>query len=169
MMAHPDAVAALGRIPGWDAADCRITELTGGLSNRVYHVHSADGECVVRLDARGGYRPDRRLEAKIMTAAAEAGLAPAVLYADPDAGILVTEYLHGRVWQRAELQAHENLEALAALLRRVHSLPACGNTIDLTRFAEGYAGNIGTGHEARSTALHCIRIVRERPAAGKTA
>ncbi|NIV16979.1 MAG: hypothetical protein GWN47_00890, partial [Woeseiaceae bacterium] len=62
---------------------------------------------------------------KILESAADAGIAPAVIYSNPDAGILMTEYLHGRVWREADLESEQNLEALAELLRQVHELPAC--------------------------------------------
>ncbi len=161
MNAVNDAMAALGSVPGWDPRQCRITELKGGLTNRVYHVRAAGRECVLRLDSQDvGH--DRRCESRIMAAAGEAGLAPAVLYADPDAGIFVTEYLHGKVWQHRDLESHDKLEALAELLRRVHALPVCESTIDLTAFAEHYARSSGIRDDQKVFASRCVRIVRAR-------
>lgn len=161
MSATVDAIEALGTVPGWDPQRCRITELKGGLTNRVYHVRSDDRECVLRLDARDvGH--DRRSESDVMASAAAAGLAPAILHADADAGIFMTEYLHGRVWQEQDLESSDNLESLAQLLRRVHALPACGTIFDAERFADDYRHTIGAKNEIAPFASRCVSIVGSR-------
>lgn len=160
-----DAIEALATVPGWDPRDSRIETLNGGLTNRVYHVRSKDRECVLRIDveAPGVVVPDRRCELTIMASAAAAGVAPAILHADPEAGILVTEYLHGRAWEQTDLEGAENLEALAGLLRRVHDLPECGFAIDLEQFAQKYEERLRRRDGLHDFALHCVKIVREHP------
>lgn len=162
-----NAFEALGRIPGWDAQDCRIEDMDGGLMNRVYHVRSNGRECALRIDtdSAGIVSPDRRCEMKIMQSAAEAGLAPAILYSNPEAGILVTEYLHGRVWQETDLESDRNLDSLAELLRRVHALPLCGSEIDLASFAQRYANRLETHSSLREFAMHCVKIIGDYPPA----
>jgi thiamine kinase len=152
-------------IPGWDPETADIEELNGGLTNRVYHVRSSDQECVLRLhtDGNGGVELDRSCELAILETAAEAGIAPAVLYADSDAGILVTEYLHGTPWQASDLESSENIEALAELLRFVHELPLCRSRVDLPAIAEEYAEQLHKYHGLHAVALNCVRIISETP------
>jgi thiamine kinase len=159
------AIEALDMMPGWDAAKSQIKELKGGLTNpnRVYRVRSNGQEGVLRLDAgdAGSFGPDRSCELKILEFAAKAGIAPAILYSDPDAGILVTEYLHGRVWQESDLESNENIEALAGLLRQVHALPACCGPIDLLEIAEKYEQFLQARHGLHTFAMNCVRVIRE--------
>lgn len=152
-------------VPGWDSARSQIEELEGGLSNpnRVYHVRSNGHECVLRIgtDRAGTIGLDRSCELQILESAARAGIAPAVLYSDPDTGILVTEYLHGRAWQESDLESNQNIEALAGLLQQVHALPACCSPIDLPGIAEKYQQFLATRHGLHAFAMNCVRIIRE--------
>lgn len=152
-------------VPGWDPGKADIEELKGGLTNRVYHVRSQDRECVLRLaeEHNGTFDLDRSCETAILETASEAGIAPAILYSNEDAGILITEYLHGRVWQESDLESAENLESLAGLLRSVHALPACCSPLDLTGIADKYAEFLKARHGLHAFASNCVRIIRERP------
>lgn len=176
------ALEALARVPGCDPATADIKEFKGGLTNRVYHVRSGDRECVLRLAAPGHpvlrgistsmYKPadhsdtivvDRSFELAILRNAGEAGIAPAVLYADADAGILVTEYLHGKPWQESDLESGENIEALAKLLQSVHALPLCSSRVDLAGSAEKYEAYLKKRHGLHAFASNCVRIISESP------
>ena len=152
-------------VPGWDREIADIEEFKGGLTNRVYHVRSGGRECVLRLatDHNGTFNPNRSRELAILETAVAAGIAPAVLYADPDAGILVTEFLQGKVWQEPDLDSTENIEALAELLLRVHALPPCSSRVDLTGVAENYKEHLKQRHGLHAFASHCVRILSETP------
>lgn len=169
-------------VPGWDPGKAVIEELKGGLTNRVYHVRSNGQECVLRLAAPGHpvlrgistsvYKPedesgtfdlDRSCEMAILETAGNAGIAPAILYSNEDAGILVTEYLHGSVWQESDLESGENIESLAALLRRVHALPSCCSPLDLTGIAKKYREHLKGRHGLHAFASVCVEIIKERP------
>jgi len=97
----PALGAALARVPllaGHDPAALRFTPLAS-LSNRCYRVELPDGRrCCLRLP---GPRPapfiDRARERENALAVARAGLAPPVLFFDPRDGLMVTEYISGRV------------------------------------------------------------------------
>jgi len=177
-----NAVEALAMVPGWDRETADIEELKGGLTNRVYHVRSGGRECVLRLaapghpvhrgintamyksaDNCGTFDRDWSCEPAILETASAAGIAPAMLYADSTAGILVTEYLHGRVWREPDLESRENIEALAELLRRVHALPHCGSRVDLTGIAEKYERYLKERHGLHAFAANCVRIISESP------
>lgn len=165
MNAQLNAIDALDMIPGWDPGITDIEELKGGLTNRVYHIRSSGRECVLRLaqDHSGIFDLDRACELAILETASDAGIAPAIMYSDEDAGILMTEYLHGKVWQESDLESGENIESLAALLQRVHALPSCCSPLDLTGIAEKYQEYLKARHGLHAFASNCVRIIRDRP------
>ena len=152
-------------VPGWGRDTADIEELKGGLTNRVYHVRSGDRKCVLRLNAdhSGAFDLDRSCELAILETAGESGIAPGILYSDADAGILVTEYLHGTVWQASDLESNKNIEALAELLQRVHALPPCCTRVNLTGIAEKYEEFLKKRHGLHAFASNCVRIVSESP------
>ena len=84
-------------------------------------------------------------EFAIQSAAARRGLAPAVVYADPERGILLCRYVAGRTWSREDLGDPQRLDAVAALLRSVHALPLAGHVLEPAevgrRYLQGLAGD----------------------------
>ncbi|NGM47298.1 phosphotransferase family protein [Rhodobacter sp. SGA-6-6] len=90
MTDETETAALIRTIPALAAGG--TPERLGGLTNRVYRV----GDCVLRLPGRGTEAYiDRRNEAEAARAAAEAGVSPPVLHADPETGVMVTRYLPG--------------------------------------------------------------------------
>lgn len=160
----------LSRIPGW--SDAQVTrQIHGGLSNRSFVVHSGGRDFMLSLDAEHTkmFGLDRRAALEVHREAAKKLLAPEVIFADPDAGVLLCEYLPGPVWDRASLDDPGNLDRLAALLREVHSLPVSGVALDAAAAAERYAATASRNSDLRPFAARCVEIVREIPAAGPLA
>lgn len=160
-----NASAALALIPGWDPDDFSIQELKGGLTNRTYHLRRGNREYVLRLDAEeaGLFQPDRTSELMILAEASKAGLAPEVIHADKDLGILVTAFLPGRVWEESDLESQGALEALADLLRQVHALPLCGNRINFSEISTAYENYLGKRHGLHAFATHCVQVISSVP------
>ncbi len=61
-------------------------------------------------------------EARVLEVAGSAGLAPRLEYCDLAAAVLLTRWAKGRSWVSHEARAAANIESIAALLRRVHTL-----------------------------------------------
>ena len=160
---------ALSGIPGWKGKAATWRELKGGLTNRTYLVECADESFVLRLDAAhtSVFNPDRFGEVEIQKQAAAAGLAPELIFADADSGILLSRYVPGRSWDASDLDDNKNLEALADLLRRVHDLPASGILFDPNSVAKRYAGNLKTHYGLHAFALRCEEIIADIPMSGK--
>jgi thiamine kinase len=156
---------ALARIPGWDGQQ-RCQEIGDGLTNRSYLVRAKGADFVLRLDTEHARTLglNRSVELAIWREAAKADVAPEVVFADPDAGILLYEYLPAPVWRRSSLNDPQNLRTLAELLRRVHALPPSGEPIDLVAAASRYAFNASENASLASFAAHCVSIVKEIPA-----
>jgi thiamine kinase-like enzyme len=129
-------------------------------------VETEDRRLVMRLDGpqAKAIGMDRRAEAAVLRSAAGQGVAPEVVFADPDAGILVHEYLPGRCWTRADLESDANLEALAELLRKVHALPRSHVPFDAAGAAARYLELIRGNEELSNFGQRCRTIVESVPA-----
>src|SRR5208283_1681047 len=121
---QPSDIERLGEsvVPGTGTPD--IQPVSQGLRHETYRV-IRDG-CTYSLrvaiqhpDAMGG---DSSWEARVLAAAGRAGLAPPLLYHDPERGVLVSRWVAGRSWGLEEARSGANIERLAGLLRRVHEL-----------------------------------------------
>ncbi|HMO73025.1 MAG TPA: choline/ethanolamine kinase family protein [Paracoccaceae bacterium] len=89
--------AVLGGLPFVDPD--AVPQRLGGLTNRVYRM----GRAVVRLPGAGTEAYiDRAAEAAAARAAAAAGVAPAVIHADPATGIMATAWIDGTVTMTPE-------------------------------------------------------------------
>lgn len=166
-MKHLIAVAeALTRVPGWDDRDSNWREIAGGRTNRSYLVRTKEGRFVLRLDAEfaGPLGLDRETELRIQRRAAEAGLAAAVVYADPRAGVLISEYLPGPVWTRESLEESRNLEVLADVLRAVHALPLAGSRFDAPAIARRYAAALAGDAAQQPQIAGALRAAEAAPA-----
>lgn len=152
--------SALARIPGWEEAS--YTELKGGLTNPCWLIERADGRrAVLKVDDSLRSEPfsPRPVEAQIQARAAAAGLATSVVFASDT--IYMTEYVDGRIWSAGYLDDNDNLDMLAAALRKLHALPLTGRTFDARGAARGYAAQIKGGD--RSTVNACLQKVESMP------
>jgi len=161
MSAALDPVEALCLVPGWDAEDLLIEELKGGLTNRVYKVGRGSENYVLRLDGEQtntvGLNRSRELE--ILRNASAARLAPSIVYADVEQGILLSRYVDGRVWNADDLTSRNNIEVLAAVLRRVHALPLSGERFDPVGAAGSYLGSLELRSDLHRFGERCKAIV----------
>jgi thiamine kinase-like enzyme len=121
------ARAALARVLG-DGAHSRGAELVplaGGTHRRSWLVTFGDGRrAVLRTPlSYSNALLGIAAEARAMTAAAAAGIAPAVVAIDEEGGALLTEYRAGARWTAADVHRAANVERLAVVLRTLHALP----------------------------------------------
>lgn len=156
---------ALVSIPGWAGSNALIRPLTGGFNNRSYKVTVEDRHYVLRLASDTSQHDARNftMEQQVHTAAAAAGIAPAIVYAKPEHGLLLCEFLPGRTWQNSDLLEDRNLHAIADLLRKVHELPRCGQMFPATKAAEAYGKTLAKQDADHETAALCIDIVATSP------
>src|SRR6187401_531849 len=119
-----------------------IEPIKHGLTNRSWLVSTTGDRFVVRIsdiDSAGALQIDRDSEAVVLQHVARAGIGPQVLRCDPARGILVTRYL-GATWTEQDAQSDENINRIAGLLRRLHTLdvPAGVRAVDLASTVQGY-------------------------------
>ena len=150
----------LHRIPGFSQAVI-VRQISAGPASDGFLIEHAGSQYVLRID-----RPvatilglDRDTEATITAAMGEEGIGPRLSFADPGAGVLVTEYLPGRNWLVTDFSHPENLQRLALLLRRLHGLQAIGKPFALRSNLARYVGLVATA-EAQQIAGEADILLR---------
>lgn len=164
-MTPPSTVReAIERVPGWEGEEVGTRALPGGTRNRSWLVDAPDGRFVLRL---GGEAPavgvDASRELRVHHAAHDAGIAPAIRFADPGAGVLVTAYVDARRWHADDLECPQNVRSVANLLRRVHALPPAGAMFEAADYARTYESGLTLHAELRKDAALCASIVTSAP------
>jgi thiamine kinase len=116
----------LRHVPGCEDGEAPYSQelIGGGRENRSFLVRTRRGRYVVRLNDNAVADPglDRARELALHTAAAGAGIAPRIVYAAPDGGSLVTEFLDGRLWTPHYFSRMRDLRSLALRLRVLHAV-----------------------------------------------
>ena len=146
-------------LPDWQGATS--TELAGGLTNRTWLLEKNGRKAVLKIDDQPRRAPfnDRLEEAKVQTAAAQAGLASAVLLVDRQ--VYLTDYVEGSAWDPTQLDQQGRIEQLAAVLRRLHSLPQSGRSFDARGAAKLYVQAIeNPDKKLIATCLDVVKKVR---------
>ena len=120
--------ALLQHVPGCEDGEAPYSQeqIGGGKVNRAFLVRTRRGRFVVRLNEDVAHDPglDREREITLHTAAANASLAPHIIYACPDRSCLITEYLDGRLWTPHYFTRMRDLRSLGQRLRQLHAIPA---------------------------------------------
>lgn len=118
----PQSVAER-HVPG--VGPIEIHRLTRGSANDIYRVVRDGRAYALRAAAASppGLGVDRLWEARVLEGAVAADLAPALMYCDPERGILISRWAEGRSWSIEDTRRPENLSRMAELLRRIHALP----------------------------------------------
>lgn len=116
-------------LPGNNRPAQVLRELEGGLSNTSFLVQVGTVQLVLRLNSpcAPAFGLDRINEAAVQTQAARAGLAPELVYASAEKGLLVTRHLPGARCTPQQVEHPGFIAALARLLQQAHALeaPAC--------------------------------------------
>lgn len=137
----------VAELPGRPDGPLRIERADGGLTNTTYRLAFEQETWMLRLTTAPSVRVgvDHGREADVLRRAAAAGLAPRVVHADPEAGILVTEWVSGQTWTAARLAQPARLVDLACTLRKVHELPPSGFLFEPRRLADSYLRMLPAG------------------------
>lgn len=116
-----------------------IGHLDGGRSNRSLLLKSAEQKLVLRLAGNDKLLPQstRSNEIKAWQAASAAGIAPPLLYASEQQGILVSAYIEHRLPAQAETNRSVINHAFA-LLKRCHQLDVDVPTLNLAEHIRQY-------------------------------
>lgn len=88
---------------------------------------------------------------RVLQRAADAGLAPPLVYGDAWRGIIVHGWVEGRAWPAAAVRRSRNIERVAGLLRRVHALtvPAPARRITPAQWVRHYSAALAARKRSR--------------------
>lgn len=131
-----------------------VERIKHGLTNESWLARTGDDAFVIRLSntSEESLQINRASEARILEAAAQAGIGPDVIRCDPARHILVTRYA-GATWSPADALNPENIERIAVLLRQLHQLSPLEDVqaVDLLAVIDGYLGTLDA-HDVRCAA-----------------
>jgi thiamine kinase-like enzyme len=137
----------------------QIRRLGKGLINETYRVVRDGERFALRVAAANPHRlgVDRQWEGRVLEHAVAAGLAPAVVYCDPQHGILLTRWVDGAPWIPSDVRRAPGIERIAGLVRRIHALavPAPARLMSPARWIDYYSG----------AAPHAPTVLRQAAAA----
>ncbi|MCZ6829375.1 MAG: phosphotransferase family protein [Gammaproteobacteria bacterium] len=131
--------------------------LAGGLSNISVLVASEEREFVLRLDGQSPQRLglSRAAEWRAHQNAAARELAPQPVYFNPELGVLISAYCPQN---ELLLRDGEELDALAELLRSIHSLPPVKFRLQPLARAAHYQGLLGESMLPEEFVKACARL-----------
>ena len=130
----------VGKIEDWKGRNVSIRPLSGGLTNSNYKVEVDGTSYFVRVpgESTALLAIDRDNEYHNTKAAAEAGVAPDVLYYLPDYYVMVLEFLEGQTMSKASLNAAGMPTRMAGAIKRLHSGPRFLTDFNMFRLTEYY-------------------------------
>jgi len=135
---QPDSTLANNVCMWLNIPSIKLEKINAGLTNISYIGLYNDKKCIVRL---GRENPEelginRLCEMHCQQASSEIGIAPKVLYADPDTGNMISEFIHGN-----KLILHENatLADVVQTFKKYHALPCHTSFVTTTIFEKLHA------------------------------
>jgi len=133
---------ALAQIEDWKGRNILIQPLSGGLTNSNYKVKVDGTAYFVRVPGESTelLAIDRDNEYHNTKAAAEAGVAPRVLYYLPEQCVMVLEFLDGQTMSMDALNAPGMPTRMAKAIRQLHSGPRFLSDFNMFRLTEYYLG-----------------------------
>ncbi|HEU0225282.1 MAG TPA: phosphotransferase [Steroidobacteraceae bacterium] len=118
------AVAAVAG--GLGLVSPEVTALPAGVANRALRLRDARHDLVLRIagSPAAALGASRGSECRMHALAAAAELAPAVVLARPERGLLVTRFVAGRMLSREDMRDRAILRRVGDWISRLHALPA---------------------------------------------
>ncbi len=143
-MTPPEIARALERL-GFDSHDLRIMDTYRGSANRAVRLRVAGEDVVLRLAGSGtAGLVDRSRECNHMKMASSVGVAPAVLAADPGAGLILYRFADGRSLDTMERPfAAPVLQRLGDAFRRLRQATGFNGVMDPWERLETYLDKAG--------------------------
>jgi thiamine kinase-like enzyme len=131
---------AVAKIDEWRGKNISIQPLSGGLTNSNYKVEVEGTPYFVRVPGESTelLAIDRNNEYHNTKAAAEAGVAPQVLYYLPEYCVMVLEFLNGKTMSKDSLNAPGMPTRMARAIKQLHSAPRFLTDFNMFRLTEYY-------------------------------
>ncbi|HET8691283.1 MAG TPA: choline/ethanolamine kinase family protein [Steroidobacteraceae bacterium] len=150
----PPARAAIEATSGaLGLGDPVVSLLPGGVANRSFRLQGNGQDVVLKLAGAesSGLGADLRSEVAMQALAADAGLAPRVVHADPAMGFIASRHAEGRFPSDREIRQAPFLERVGRWLAALHALPLPAGLpiVDFGERAAAYLGRLSGAFEAK--------------------
>jgi thiamine kinase-like enzyme len=138
--AMPVIEEAVGKIDDWKGRTISIQPLSGGLTNSNYKVEVDGRPYFVRVPGESTelLAINRDNEYHNTKAAAEAGVAPKVLYYLSEYCVMILEFLNGQTMSKDSLNAPGMPARMAGAVKRLHAGPRFLTDFNMFRLTEYY-------------------------------
>lgn len=135
-------------MPEWKGSEIKITVLSGGITNKLYWVHSKKGDVTVRIyGEKTELFIDRDLEADAIEKMAKVGISPGLIKYMPDRKVTIVEFIPGYVLKNPDFIKDEFREKIVSPIRRIHNcdvvLPKLFNPHTEVKKMAGILDNLG--------------------------
>jgi thiamine kinase-like enzyme len=130
----------VSKIEDWQGKDISIQPLSGGLTNTNFRVNVDGTPYFIRVPGESTelLAIDRNNEVHNTRAAAEAGVAPQVLYHLPGYNVMVLKFLDGQTMSKEALNQPGMPTRMAQALKRLHAGPRFYSDFNMFRLTEYY-------------------------------
>ena len=130
----------VSKIEDWQGKDISIQPLSGGLTNTNFRVTVDGTPYFIRVPGESTelLAIDRNNEVHNTKAAAEAGVAPPVLYHLPEYNVMVLKFLDGQTMSREALNEPGMPRRMAQAIQRLHAGPRFYSDFNMFRLTEYY-------------------------------
>ncbi len=133
---------AVAKIDAWKGCDISIQPLSGGLTNTNFKVVVDGTPYFIRVPGESTelLAIDRNNEVYNTKAAAQAGVAPQVLYHLPEYNVMVLQFLNGKTMSKELLNVPGMPARMAQSIKKLHSGPRFLTDFNMFRLSEYYLG-----------------------------
>ena len=110
-------------LPEWQGLDIKISQLRGGITNKLYRVSSTKGDCTVRVFGdRTDLFIDRDQEADTVQKMSEIGVTSKLIKFIPDKGVTIVEFIDDAIVLKNEHFLDPSLHPkIVDPIRKIHS------------------------------------------------
>jgi len=130
----------VSKIEDWKGKDTSVQPLSGGLTNSNFRVTVEGTPYFIRVPGESTelLAIDRKNEVHNTRAAAQAGVAPPVLYYLPEYDVMVLQFLDGRTMSKESLNEPGMPTRMAQAIRTLHAGPRFYSDFNMFRLTEYY-------------------------------
>ena len=125
-MLEPYIERILTQLPGWNAAEAKVSPLEGGITNQNYRVDAGGGIFVLRIGGKGTHLLgiDRSRESVCTAIAAQVGVGAEVVCFLEAEDVLVTRFIVGSLLTAEAVVQDAMLQRIVSSMKRYHAGPA---------------------------------------------
>jgi len=108
-------------MPEWKDSAIKINTLNGGITNKLYRVHSEKGDVTVRIYGdKTEVFINRDIETEIMNRVAKTGISPRLVKYMPEHRVTIVEFIPGYVLKNSDFLKEELHEKIVRPIKKIH-------------------------------------------------